>query len=87
MKDSAAFRIESVDVKSNGIQVISTSFDTDNLISLIASVALDSVRAPRKIFSGLCLASWRIVSLPRPAFPMDSFRRRFFFNSPRTPEG
>jgi len=39
------------------------------LISSIAACALDGVRAARKISFGLCLASCKIVSLPRPALP------------------
>ena len=38
-------------------------------MSLMAAMALDSVRAARKIFLGECWASCRIVSLPRPLLP------------------
>lgn len=39
----------------------------------IASRAFDSVRAPRYMREGRCFASWRIVSLPRPALPVIQF--------------
>ena len=65
----AAFSTESHDAKSSGNHVISTSVDSEDLIDSMAAVALDSVRAARKILAGLCFESWRIVSLPRPAFP------------------
>lgn len=68
----AAFSTESQDAKSSGSQVISTSVDKEDLIDSMAAVALDSDRAPRKILAGLCFESWRIVSLPRPAFPRKS---------------
>lgn len=65
----AAFWIDSHEAKSNGSQIISTSVDTEDLRESIASVALDSDRAARKILLGLCFESCRMVSLPRPAFP------------------
>jgi len=44
------------------------AFGTADLIEAMASFALDSVRAARYIWAGLCFASWSTVSLPRPVF-------------------
>jgi len=52
LNSSAAFLIESNDVKSRGRKVMAASGDVD-LISSIAASALEDVLAAKKICSGL----------------------------------
>lgn len=66
----AAFSIEEKSVRSRGRKVM-FALGTADLMSWIADSALEGVRAARKISFGLCFASCRTDSLPRPVLPVD----------------
>ena len=65
---SAACLMEAKEVRSRGRKVM-LLLGTAAWMSAMAASALDCVRAARKISRGECLASWRMVSLPRPVLP------------------
>jgi hypothetical protein len=58
-------------VRSHWMKVKGGQLGTADWISLIASTALDSLRADRYMCAGECCASWRIVSFPSPTLPLE----------------
>ena len=69
VKSSAAALIEAKEVRSRWMKEI-LLLGTALVISAMAASALEAVRAARKTSWGLCLASWRTVSFPRPVLPV-----------------
>jgi len=85
LKDWAASLTDSRDAVSRGSHSMSMLSDSSAVTDLIASRALDSFLAARKILAGLCLASWSTVSFPRPELPSSTSAqksRRFSVEGP-----
>ena len=73
--DFAASAMDEKDVRSSFKNVIWAA-GTAFLISTMVFSAFDGVRAARYICAGLCFASCRTVSAPRPVFPGTVLARR-----------
>lgn len=67
----AAARMDLKEHRSSGMYRMSTGDDICSLMEAMASCALLSVRAPRYMRAGRCFASWRMVSRPMPALPVE----------------